>query len=147
IAPGRIVASHPRAERREQLAGKFGITVVESNLDAVQDADLILLTVKPQVLSAIMRQLRGELRSGQVVISILAGANIRAIRTGLEHDEIVRVMPNTPAQIGEGMAVWCSTDAVDEAGRDRVRLALGALGTELEVEAEDYVDMATALSG
>lgn len=147
IAPERITASHPRPERREQLAARFGITVVESNAEAARDADLILLTIKPQVLTAIMRQLRGQLMPGQVVISVLAGANLRALRTGLEHDEIVRVMPNTPAQIGEGMTVWCATDAVGEHGRERVRLALGALGTELEVDAENYVDMATALSG
>jgi pyrroline-5-carboxylate reductase len=147
IAPERIIASHPRAERREQLAARFGITAVESNAEAAQDADLVLLTVKPQVLSAIMRQLRGRLHAGQVVMSILAGSPIGALREGLGHDEIVRVMPNTPAQIGEGMAVWCCTDAVGEIGRLRVRAVLGALGDELQVDSENYVDMATALSG
>jgi pyrroline-5-carboxylate reductase len=147
IAPERIVASHPRAERREQLAARFGIRTLESNRDAAAGADLVLLTIKPQVLSSVMRQLRGRLEPGQVVVSVLAGANIRALRAGLDHDAIVRVMPNTPAQIGEGMAVWCSTEAVDDVARERVRTALGALGAELEVDAENYVDMATALSG
>ena len=147
IAPDRLVASHPRAERRDQLTAQFGITSVESNAEAAQDADLVLLTIKPQVLPAVMRQLKGTLREGQVVMSILAGASIRALRTGLGHDAIVRVMPNTPAQIGEGMAVWCCTGAVDEVSRARVRAALGALGDELQVDSENYVDMATALSG
>jgi len=147
ISPERIVASHPRPERREQLAGKFGINVVESNAEAARDADLILLTIKPQVLTSVMRQLNGRLQPNQVVMSILAGSPVRALRDGLDHEAIVRVMPNTPAQIGEGMAVWCCTDAVDEPARQRVRAALGALGDELQVETEDYVDMATALSG
>lgn len=147
IAPERIVASHPRTERREQLAARFGITVVESNAEAARDADLILLTIKPQVLSAVMRQLKGTLREGQVVMSILAGAAVRALQDGLDHDAIVRVMPNTPAQVGEGMAVWCCTEEVDAISRERVRVALGALGDELEVDSENYVDMATALSG
>jgi pyrroline-5-carboxylate reductase len=147
IAPARIVASHPRAGRREQLTARYGITTVESNAEAAKDADLILLTVKPQVLSAVMRQLKGTLHPGQVVISILAGSPVRALREGLDHDAIVRVMPNTPAQIGEGMAVWCCTDAVDETSRNRVRATLGALGDELQVGSENYVDMATALSG
>jgi pyrroline-5-carboxylate reductase len=147
IAPDRIVASHPRVERRDQLVTKFGIRTVESNAEAARDVDLILLTIKPQVLSGVMRQIKGSLRQGQVVISILAGASIRALRTGLEHDAIVRVMPNTPAQIGEGMAVWCCTGAVDGMSRDSVRAALGALGDELQVDSEHYVDMATALSG
>lgn len=147
IAPERIVASHPRERRREHLAREFGITVVESNAEAARDADLVLLTVKPQVLAGVMRQMKGTLRPEQVVISILAGSPIRALQDGLDHEAIVRVMPNTPAQVGEGMAVWCCTDAVDEAAQARVRAALGALGDELQVESEDYVDMATALSG
>ncbi len=147
IAPEQIVASHPREERRVQLSAKFGITVVESNAEAIEGADLVLLTIKPQVLGSVAAQLRGHLQPGQVVISILAGAPMRALREGLDHEALVRVMPNTPAQVGEGMAVWCATDAVDEAARAKVRLALGALGQELEVEDEKYVDMATALSG
>lgn len=147
IAPERIVASHPRERRREHLAREFGITVVESNAEAARDADLVLLTVKPQVLAGVMRQMKGTLRPEQVVISILAGSPIRALQDGLDHEAIVRVMPNTPAQVGEGMAVWCCTDAVGEAAQARVRAALGALGDELQVESEDYVDMATALSG
>lgn len=147
IAPGQIVASHPREERRMQLSAKFGIGVVEYNAEAVEGADLVLLTIKPQVLGAVAAELRGHLQPGQVVISILAGGSMRTLREGLEHEALVRVMPNTPAQVGEGMAVWCTTDAVDAAARAKVRLALGALGQELEVEDEKYVDMATALSG
>lgn len=147
IAPERIIASHPRLDRRQQLTEKFGINVVESNAEAARDADLILLTVKPQVLTSVMRQWKGTLQPTQVVMSILAGAPVRALQDGLDHETIVRVMPNTPAQIGEGMAVWCCTDAVDETARQRVRAALGALGDELQVDSEDYVDMATALSG
>lgn len=147
IASERIVASHPREPRRQHLAETFGITIVESNAEAVRDADLIILTVKPQVLPGVMHQLKGALQPGQVVISILAGSPLEVLRQGLDHDALVRVMPNTPAQIGEGMAVWCCTDAVDDDARMRVRATLGALGDELQVESEDYVDMATALSG
>jgi pyrroline-5-carboxylate reductase len=121
--------------------------VVESNAEAVDGADLVLMTIKPQVLAAVAGQLRGHLQPDQVVISIIAGAPMRTLKEGLDHDALVRVMPNTPAQVGEGMAVWCATDAVDEAAKAKVRLALGALGQELEVEDEKYVDMATALSG
>lgn len=147
IDPSRIVASHPREDRRVQLSAKFGMSVVESNTEAVAGADLVLLTIKPQLLATVARQLAGHLESSQVVISILAGAPMQALREGLEHEALVRVMPNTPAQVGEGMAVWCATDAVDEEAKAKVRLALGALGQELEVEDEKYVDMATALSG
>jgi len=147
LAPERITASHPRAERRAQLEKRFGITVVESNLDAALDADLVALTVKPQVLAPVMRQLKGNLRQDQVVASVLAGATFAKLRAGLEHDALVRIMPNTPAQIGQGMLVWTSTPEVSEQRLAQVRGLLGALGRELWVETEKYVDMATALSG
>lgn len=147
VEPGQIVASHPREERRTRLEEQFGIATVARNQDAIAGADLVLLTIKPQVLASVMRQLRGQLVPGQVVISILAGANIETLQRGLEHDAIVRVMPNTPAQIGEGMSVWCCTPSVRAGQQEKVRMALGALGEELQVETEKYVDMATALSG
>lgn len=147
MAPEQIVASHPREDRRDQLVHRFSITTVESNRDAIEGADLVLLSIKPQVLSPVMAQLKGGLGKGQVVISILAGAGVPTLQRGLNHDAIVRVMPNTPAQVGEGMAVWYCTSAVDESSRERVKAAMGALGEELEVDNEKYVDMATALSG
>ncbi len=112
IAPAQVVASHPREDRRRPLSERFGIATVAANEDAVRGADLILLTIKPQVLDAVMKQLRDALQPGQVVISILAGANFGVLRHGLDHAELVRVMPNTPAQIGEGMSVWCCTPEI-----------------------------------
>ncbi len=147
VPPSRITASHPREDRQKVLRDRFDIRVTGSNIDAVADADLVFLTIKPQVLPAVMRQLHGKLRPGQVVISILAGANLASLGRGLGHDAIVRVMPNTPAQISEGMAVWCATGDVDDAQREQVRTVLGALGEEIQVDTEKYVDMATALSG
>lgn len=147
VTPQQLVASHPRPDRRIQLAAKHGITVVESNADAIRDADLILLTIKPQVMHAVMQELTSVLQPQQTVVSIAAGTSVAQLRKGLGHDAIVRVMPNTPAQIGEGMAVWYAAEGVDAEARGKVRLILGALGMELEVSEEKYVDMATALSG
>jgi pyrroline-5-carboxylate reductase len=114
---------------------------------AALGADLIFLTVKPQVLAAIMKQLHGRLEPRQVAVSVVAGASVATLSRGLGHDAIVRVMPNTPAQIGAGMMVWAATSDVDDSRRAQVRAVLGALGEELLVEEEKYVDMATALSG
>lgn len=147
VTPERITASHPRADRRARLAERFGIHAVESNREAAEGADLVFLTVKPQVLSGVMKQLHGKLAPGQVAISVIAGAPIATLSRGLGLDSIVRVMPNTPAQIGAGMMVWTSTPEVSSEQHARVKAALGALGEELWVEEEKYVDMATALSG
>lgn len=147
LEPGQIVVSHPRQDRRDELIARYGIEAVEVNRDAVAGSDLVLLTVKPQVLRPIMKQLHGRFEPRQVALSIIAGASIKSLGRGLGHDAIVRVMPNTPAQIGRGMMVWTSTSAVDNARMEQVRAILGALGEELWVEDEKYVDMATALSG
>lgn len=147
VAPSQIIASHPRVERRDQLEHRFGIGTVESNRKAVEQGDLVLLTVKPQVLGGVMKQLHGRLEPRQVAVSVIAGASISTLSQGLGHDAIVRVMPNTPAQVGRGMSVWTATPDVDATQRARVKAILGALGEELWVEEEKYVDMATALSG
>ncbi len=147
VTAEEIVASHPREDRRRRLTERFGVTVVETNEEVAERANLVFLTIKPQVLPQVMSELRGKLGSNQVVVSILAGAPLRALRRGLEHGAIVRVMPNTPAQIGEGMSVWCGTEDVTEDQRAQVRAVLAALGEEIEVDTEKYVDMATALSG
>ena len=147
VAPEQIVASHPREDRRRRLAERFGIGTAEGNREAASGADLVFLTIKPQMLGVVSKQLHGRLEPRQVAISILAGATIASLVRGLGHDAIVRVMPNTPAQIGQGMSVWTATRDVEQTQRERVRAVLGALGTELEVEEEKYVDMATALSG
>jgi pyrroline-5-carboxylate reductase len=147
VEPDQIVASHPREERRASLDRKFGIVSLESNRDAITGTELVFLTVKPQALPGIMKQIYGRLEPRQVVISIVAGASIDTLSRGLGHGAIVRVMPNTPAQIGEGMMVWTATPDVDDEQREKIRTVLGALGEELFVDEEKYVDMATALSG
>lgn len=143
----QIVASHPREDRRDRLEERFGIRATESNRDAASGADLVLLTIKPQVLQAVMRQLCGSLLPQQVIVSVIAGAPIDVLVNGLGHQAVVRVMPNTPAQVGQGMSVWCTTPGVSDSQRLRVQAVLRALGEELWVEEEKYVDMATALSG
>jgi len=114
---------------------------------AARGADIVLLAVKPQMLPGVMTELRGSLLADQLVISIIAGASTAAIGDGLQHTAVVRSMPNTPAQIGEGVTVWYATESVDQRRRQQVRTILGALGREFEVHDERQVAMATAVSG
>ncbi|MDH4143055.1 MAG: pyrroline-5-carboxylate reductase [Chloroflexota bacterium] len=147
VAPSQVVASHPRAERREALSRDYGIGVVGSNVEAVQDADVILLGIKPQMLSRVGREIGPHLRRGQLVLSVLAGATTAAMTTILGHDQVVRSMPNTPARLGKGMTVWYATPATTAEQRSQAAALLGALGVELEVDDEKMVAMATAVSG
>jgi pyrroline-5-carboxylate reductase len=147
VEAGTLVASHPRRDRRDILAQRHGIRPVASNREALAGAEVIVLAVKPQMLSRVMRELRGELSADQVVVSIVAGATIRTLVDGLQHAAVVRAMPNTPSQIRRGISVWSPSEACTARQRDLARGVLRALGDEREVADETFVAMATALSG
>jgi len=147
VEPDRLVASHPRVERRELLSREYGVRTVAGNADAVADADVVLLAVKPQMLARVGADLRPALHRGQLVLSIIAGATTRALHGILGHDQLVRAMPNTPARLGRGMTVWYATPETTAEQRAQASALLGALGHELEVDDERFVAMATAVSG
>jgi pyrroline-5-carboxylate reductase len=146
-APDHLIVSGPRAERGQELHTKYGIQAYTDNASAAKQADVVVLSVKPQRLTGVMENLKGSIRSDALVLSIIAGATIKKIGKGLGHYTIVRSMPNTPAQIGEGITVWTTSASVTTDQKETARAILGALGQEVFVEDEHYLDMATALSG
>ncbi len=145
--PENLFASDPREERGEELREKYGVQPFTDNTDAVKNAEIVVLSVKPQRLSAVLDELQGNIPADALVLSIIAGATIEKIGTGLRHEKIVRTMPNTPARIGEGITVWVASDTVSTSQKEQARQILSALGEEVFVEDEYYLDMATALSG
>ena len=147
VRPELLIASHPRRERREALEARHGVRSVPSNRDALAEAEVVVLAVKPQMLGRVMRELRGRLAPEQVVVSIVAGATVRTLVDGLQHAAVVRAMPNTPSQIRRGMTVWAASEACTSGQRQLARAVLRALGDERQVADETFVAMATALSG
>ena len=145
--PSAMIASGPRQERGDQLLREYGINTTTDNALAASQADVVVLAVKPQRLAHVMDGLAGRLKPDALVLSIIAGAAIETISSGLQHHMIVRSMPNTPAQIGAGITVWTASPDVTPQQREMARQILGALGEEIFVEEEYYLDMATALSG
>ncbi len=135
------------APRRDSLTHTYGVTCTEDILPAVQDADTVLLSVKPQNLADVYAACAGKLHQRQLVLSIVAGATLSALTSGLDHPTVVRVMPNTPAQIGQGMSVWTAAPHVTDAHKAVAKQVLAAVGDELYVATEHYVDMATAING
>ena len=147
VAPGQVVASHPRQERREALEREYGIRTVTTNIEAISGADVILLGIKPQMLEKVGREIGPALQRGQLVLSVLAGATTKALTGILGHDQVVRSMPNTPARLGKGMTVWYATPETTAEQRAQAAALLGSLGVQLEVDDEKMVAMATAVSG
>lgn len=142
-----ITAAGPRQERLTELETKYHIRSNLNNSQAVQDADVVILCVKPQKLPDVFEDLKDEIQENALVISIVAGATMDSLVNGLNHSIVVRTMPNTPAQIGEGMTVWTESPQTSQEQHHLAQKILSALGEEIFVEDESYIDMATAVSG
>ncbi len=147
VAPDNIVCADPHVPRGEELVARYGLRFTPDNGEAAEHADILVLSTKPQVLPQVIPTVRRSAHNAKMVLSILAGARIATLSSGLANPSVVRAMPNTPAQIGQGITVWTATPEVPETQRAQARMLLGALGDELFVDDEKYLDMATALSG
>jgi pyrroline-5-carboxylate reductase len=145
--PERIWAAGPRAARAAELHARYGVHATTDNREAIRNADLVVLAVKPQSLAAVLPAIRPALLPGQVVISIAAGARMGVLGRALGHPAIVRCMPNTPCQIRRGVAVWTATPEVDEPARRSVRAILRSLGEEIYVSDEADIDRSAAVHG
>lgn len=145
-SPDDIRVGEPVEQRRDLLVAVYGVAADSDNLAAIDRADVVILSTKPQHLGEAMDSIAAGLRDGQVVVSIAAGATLDTLRNGLRHGALVRVMPNTPAQIREGMTVWTASGQVSDEHKAAIRRILASFGEEVYVEDERYIDMVTALS-
>ena len=144
--PEEVCMGEPVEVRRRQLKERHGIATTSDNREASRHGELVVLAIKPQNLSEVLSEIQGTLRKEQAVLSIIAGARMETIASGLRHEGVVRIMPNTPAQIGAGMSLWLAAPVVGQEFREATRSILRSLGEEMEVSEEKYMDMATALS-
>jgi pyrroline-5-carboxylate reductase len=142
-----IVMSGPREERLRDLEARLRVRTTGDNRAAASEGQVVVLSVKPQTLPHVAAGLTGAVPEASVVVSIVAGARLADLSRRLEHPAIVRVMPNTPAQVGQGISVWTATPEVTAVQRESAKAILQACGSEVFVEEEDYLDMATAVSG
>jgi len=145
--PHHLLASDPRLERVEELQQKYQVQPFTDNNQAAKHADVVVLSVKPQRLTEVLSGLKSAVPPQALVLSIVTGATIAKISNGLDHKAVVRSMPNTPAQIGEGMTVWTAKPEVSAGQKKLAGNILGAMGKQLYVDDERYLDMATAVSG
>lgn len=147
VKPKHVIVSDVREDRVAELTERYGIRGTRSNCEVAQEVDVLVLAVKPQVISRVLGELRGSVKATALVLSIAAGVPIRTIADGLAHAAVVRAMPNTPAQIGQGITVWTATPQVSAQQLAQTETILGAFGEHVQVDDESYLDMATALSG
>jgi pyrroline-5-carboxylate reductase len=146
MAPDEIVVAEPVAARLQHLQLTFGVKGAEEAPTALE-SDHILLAVKPQDFDKLAADLKGKLPRSATLVSIMAGVPIAKMRESLGHAAVVRSIPNTPAQIGEGMTLWTATPEVSEGARGEVAQIFEAMGRQKYVNDERYLDMATGVSG
>lgn len=145
LPPTRITVSDP-VEQIRQLLQEKEVHVTQDNVTAIQNADVVVLAVKPQVLATVLRPLKGLL-SDKLVISIIAGAEIQTISNLIDSNRIVRVMPNTPALVQTGAHGIYANDVVSASDRELTSQILAATGLTIWVNSEAQIDAVTAVSG
>lgn len=142
----RITVSDP-VEQIRQILEEKGIQTTTDNVEAIQNADVVVLAVKPQVLATVLQPLKGLL-SDKLVISIIAGAEIQTISELIGGSQrIVRVMPNTPALVQTGAHGIYASEAVNAQDRELTSQILAATGLAIWVDSEAQIDAVTAVSG
>ena len=127
--------------------GRYGVAATDSNSQVIEGAQLVVLAVKPQQFkSAARRHSRAVVKGTRTVLSIMAGIKMHSIGLALNHRSLVRVMPNTPSQVRQGMSVWVATDDVPDDVTEFTSSMLDGLGDQVRLDDEKVLDMATALS-
>jgi pyrroline-5-carboxylate reductase len=143
----QIRASDPGAETRAKVAAEHGIEVFADNADAIRDADVVVLAVKPQAMKAVCEAIRPSLKPNQLVVSIAAGITCASMNNWLGAQPIVRCMPNTPALLRQGVSGLFATAKVSIDQRQQAQELLSAVGIALWLNEEQQLDAVTAVSG
>jgi pyrroline-5-carboxylate reductase len=144
--PADITVSEPVAARREALQA-LGVQAVATNAEAMPGSDVVLLAVKPNVVSAVLQEVGSALTTEQLVVSIAAGVRVAALEELLPSGvPLVRVMPNLPAQVAAGAAACCRGTHATDAHAAMVRAIFDAAGRCVEVT-DAQMDAVTGLSG
>ncbi len=142
----RISVGDPLAQRRKYLSERYAVTVASENASVLSGADIAVIAVKPQQLGDVAAEFESIGVKLPTVISIMAGVRMDTIRDRLHCGGIVRVMPNTPAQIGQGATAWTASSTVDAEALRFTERMLDAVGEQIYFDDEKLVEIATALS-
>ena len=147
MSAAQICASEPGAEQRARISAEHGITVYESNQQAISGADLIVLAVKPQIMKAVCLALAPHLQANQLIVSIAAGISCASLNNWLGPQPLVRCMPNTPALVRQGVSGLFANAQVSATQREQAEQVLSAVGMVLWLDNEAQIDAVTSVSG
>ncbi len=147
LEPKEIFVSDPDKDKVRYLCEKLGINSASSNGEAVQGAETVLIAVKPQFLDEALQSIKDSLSKDTLIMTIAAGVPTAHYLESLDCRNIIRIMPNTPAQVGEGVCGWYTVDGVSEEQQAFCEKILAALGVNFKVRRESDLNLVTAVSG
>ena len=142
-----LVATAASESRCLDIKQRYGVKTTTSNIEAIQNASIVVICVKPQVFKQLMPIFKENIAPTALVLSIMAGIDVQTLCHGLNHKAVIRAMPNMPAQVGMGVTVWHAATAVTVEQKSQATEIFRALGTHLPVVNENAIDRATAISG
>ena len=145
-APENVFVSDIRAEQLELLVAKYGVTAVKNNAELAGKVETLVLSIKPQNMNDALESIKDTISSETLVISIAAGIKVSNIAAVLGNIAIVRVMPNTPALIGEGASALYANERAKSL-LDKAVSICASVGKAIVVDDEDLIDAVTAVSG
>lgn len=145
-APADILISDIRAERLKSLAGKYNVTTVPGNAELAAKVETVVLSIKPQNMADALKSVAGAMKKDSLVISIVVGKRVDGIAAVLGDVAIVRVMPNTPALIGQGASALFANLKAKSMLKKAMRI-FSSVGKAVVVDDEDLLDVVTAVSG
>jgi pyrroline-5-carboxylate reductase len=147
VPSSSIAATDARAERLQQIARQYGIRPAASNRDLVAEADVVILAVKPQIMSTVLEEIAGAVDRHRLLISVAAGVPVVALREALGRPaRLIRVMPNTPALVLEGVTAIARAEGLEAGDLELAQELFGAVGRVVVLD-EEHLDAVTGLSG
>ena len=146
LSPNSINCTDKDHKKTTYMNKKYNINKFTNNLDVIQNADIIFICIKPQDINTLSNELKNQFKNNQTIVSILAGTQIQTLSKLFNHNSIIRIMPNTPAQIKKSVSVWTHTKETDSTHIKQIKSILASIGSDFYVEKEELIDMATALS-
>ena len=141
-----LKGSEVNCEIAELAQNRLGITVLTDNRMLAIDSDVIFIATKPNYVVQVLEEIKDELTDGKLIVSIAAGVSTEKIQKIIGTKRVIRVMPNTPALVQEGMSGVCKGEFATEEDAQFVMNLLSNIGKVIEVE-ESQIDIVTAISG
>ena len=147
VPPGSIAASDVRGERLAQMERQYGIRTLSDNAELIRESDVIVLAVKPQIMTSVLRDVASAVDLTKLIISLAAGVPTVTLRAHLPRaGRLIRVMPNTPALVLEGVTAIARSDGLHEGDLETAQELFGAVGRVVVLD-EEAMDAVTGLSG